>query len=62
MRGKRDLGTGTEAEAIEEDAHWLAPHDFLSLLSYITQDHLPMVGTTHTVLCPSAEGYSVGQS
>lgn len=70
-RGKRNLGTGNEAEAIEEDAYWLAPHDFLSLLSYIMQDNLPMGDTTHTVFglftsITNQEkyqaGYSIGQS
>jgi hypothetical protein len=28
-------------------AYWLAPHNFLSLFSYRTQEHQPRDGTTH---------------
>jgi hypothetical protein len=31
-------------------AYWLAPHGFLSLLSYRTQDHQPRDVTTHNGL------------
>ena len=33
-------------------AYWLAPHSLFSLLSYRTQDHLPIGGTTHIGLGP----------
>ncbi|EDL80577.1 rCG31008, isoform CRA_a, partial [Rattus norvegicus] len=33
-----NLEAGADAEAMEEDADWLAPHGLLSLLSYRTQD------------------------
>jgi hypothetical protein len=34
----RNLEAGTEAEAMDGAAHWLAPHVWLSLLSHSTQD------------------------
>lgn len=35
----RTLELGGEAEAMEDAAHWLAPHDGLGLLPYDTQNH-----------------------
>jgi hypothetical protein len=35
------------AEAMEGAAYWLAPHGWLSLLSYRTQDHQARDGTTY---------------
>ena len=50
---RREVGSGgTEAETMEVAAYWLAPHGLLSLLSYITQDHLPRDGTAHSGLSP----------
>lgn len=40
-----NLGTGTDAEATEGAVYWPAPHSLLCLLSFTTQDHLPMGGT-----------------
>lgn len=37
----QEFKAGTEADTTEGAADWLDPHDFLSLLSYATQDHLP---------------------
>jgi hypothetical protein len=39
-----------EAGADSEDIEKVLPTDLLSLLSYITQDHQPMDGTTHNEL------------
>jgi hypothetical protein len=49
----RNLEAGTEAEAMEELAYWLASHVLLSLLYYTTLDqHLTLFGTTHSGLDP----------
>lgn len=34
-------------------AYWLAPHAFLGLLSYTTQNYLPRGGTGHSAIGPS---------
>lgn len=47
----RNLGAGTEAEALE-DCFLQASLILLSLLSYLTQDHLPRSGTVHRELSP----------
>jgi hypothetical protein len=43
---------GTDAEAMEGAAIWLAPHGPLSLLSYTTQNHLRRDGTAHSGMGP----------
>lgn len=40
-------GWKQQAEAMEGAAVWAAPHDWLGLLSYSTQDHQSRVGPTH---------------
>jgi hypothetical protein len=56
------IRTGTQTAGIRRQelmqrswrstAYWLAPHDWLGLLSYSTQDHQPRDGTTHNGLAP----------
>jgi hypothetical protein len=41
---------GADTEAMEGYYLWLASSDFLSLLSYRTQDYQPRDGTTHNGL------------
>lgn len=41
-----------EQEHVQNIDFWLAPHGLPSLLSYVTQDHLPKGGSTHSGLNP----------
>lgn len=56
--GRNSKRTGTwRQELIQRPwrgaAYWLAPHGFLSLISYRTQDHHPRDDTIHKELGPS---------
>ena len=52
-QGRRNLETGTEAEATEEHCLLAGSHSLFSLLLYTTQDHVPRGGPAHCELEPS---------
>lgn len=45
-----ELKAGTEAESLENSIYWHVLHGFLSLVSYMIQNHLPRGGNTHNGL------------
>ena len=47
LKQERILEAGTDTEAMEGAAYWLASHGLLNLFSYKTQDHQPRDGTTY---------------
>ena len=52
LRLGRNLEAGADAEVIEGCCLLACSHGLLSLLSYRTQDHQPIDGTTHNSLGP----------
>jgi hypothetical protein len=48
----RTLKAGTEAEALEESCHWLAPHGWPILHFYKPQSHQPKGGIVYNGLGP----------
>ena len=51
-RNTRWAGAGTDAEATEGAAYWLAPQGLLNLPSYRSQDHSHRADPTHYELGP----------
>lgn len=46
----RNLKAEPDTETTRDTAFWFAPYDFLILISYTIQDHLPRVCTNHSEL------------